>query len=76
MFLGFEEVEEVDESSKRSVPLGEEGAYGGERDEGGCGDEGRITAEDLSLCLDNVGVVLVCENQAEARAECTYVARR
>jgi len=75
MILGLEEVEEVDESSKRSVPLGEEGAYGGEGDEGGCGDEGRVTAEDVSLCLDNVGVVLVCKDEAEARAEGTDVAR-
>lgn len=76
VFLGLEEVEEVDESSKGGVPLGEEGAYGGEGDEGGGGDEGRVVAEDLSLCLDNVGVVLVCEDEAEAGAERTYIPRR
>jgi len=76
MILGLEEVEEVEESSKGSVPLGEEGAYGGEGDERGSGEEGRVTAEDVSLCLDNVGVVLVCEDSAEARAERTDVPRR
>jgi len=75
VFLGLEEVEEIDEGSKGGVPLGEEGAYGGERDEGGGGDEGRVAAEDLCLCLDDVGMVLVCEDEAEGGAEGRCVAR-
>lgn len=66
----------MDEGGKGGVPLREEGTYGREGDERGGGDESRVTAEDLGLCLDDVGVVLVCEDETKGRAEGRDVAGR